>query len=292
MAAREQTALAVRPGRDSGLGASGTAVDPGPPPGCRSVELMGVRVDRVDGPEAIDRIMSSIEAGVGGWVITPNVDILRRIVSDPAFARLAASADLSIADGMPLIWASRLQGTSLPARVAASELVFPLAQEAAWRRKSLFLLGGAPGTAEDTAFVLLDHAPSVSIAGYYAPPSGFEDDDQEMRRIIKILSDATPDIVLCAFGCPKQERLMVELRHWLPATWFIGVGGSFTIASGQTPAAPGWMRRSGLEWLHRLRLEPRRLFRRYIVDDLPFALRLLLSSALAGLSWRRSRRSA
>jgi N-acetylglucosaminyldiphosphoundecaprenol N-acetyl-beta-D-mannosaminyltransferase len=236
--------------------------------------------------------MSSLDAGVGGWVITPNVDILRRIVSDPAFARLAAQADLSIADGMPLIWASRLQGTSLPARVAASELVFPLAQEAAWRRKSLFLLGGAPGTAEDTAFVLLDHAPSVSIAGYYAPPSGFEDDDQEMRRIIKILSDATPDIVLCAFGCPKQERLIVELRQWLPATWFIGVGGSFTIASGQTPAAPRWMRRSGLEWLHRLRLEPRRLFRRYIINDLPFALRLLVTSALVGLPWRRERRGA
>ena len=290
MAAREQTALAVRPGRDSGLGASGTAVDPGPPPGCRSVELMGVRVDRVDGREAIDRIMSSIEAGVGGWVITPNVDILRRIVSDPAFARLAASADLSIADGMPLVWASRLQGTSLPARVAASELVFPLTREAARLEYSLFLLGGASGTAEETAFALLDHAPAASIVGTYAPPVGFEDDDEELLRIIRMLRDSAPDIVLCAFGCPKQERLIVELRQWLPHTWFIGVGGSFTIASGHTPAAPRWMRRSGLEWLHRLRLEPRRLFRRYIVNDLPFALRLLVTSALVGVSWRRSRR--
>ena len=217
MAAREQAVVAVRPERASGPGASRTAVDPGPPPGRPSVELMGVRVDRVDGREAIDRIMSSIEAGVGGWVITPNVDILRRIVSDPAFARLAASADLSIADGMPLVWASRLQGTSLPARVAASELVFPLTREAARLEYSLFLLGGASGTAQETAFALLDHAPAASIVGTYAPPVGFEHDEEELLRIIRMLRDSAPDIVLCAFGCPKQERLMVELRQWLPA---------------------------------------------------------------------------
>jgi N-acetylglucosaminyldiphosphoundecaprenol N-acetyl-beta-D-mannosaminyltransferase len=165
--------------------------------------------------------------------------------------------------------------------------VFPLAKEAARLQKTLFLLGGAPDTAEETAFVLLDHAPSASVVGTYAPPVGFEHDDDEMQRMIKILRDAAPDIVLCAFGCPKQERLMVELRRWLPGTWFIGVGGSFTIASGRTPAAPSWMRRAGLEWVHRLRHEPRRLSRRYLVDDLPFATRLLITSALRRFRRRR-----
>ena len=292
MAAREQAVLEARRAPAIGPGPRPIAVDPGAPPERPTVELMGVRVDRVDGRAAIDRIMSSIEAGVGGWVITPNVDIMRRIVSDPVFARLAASADLSIADGMPLVWASRLQGTSLPARVAASELVFPLTREAARLEYTLFLLGGASDTAQETAFALLDHAPAASIVGTYAPPMGFEHDEEELLRIIRMLRDSAPDIVLCAFGCPKQERLMVELRQWLPATWFIGVGGSFTIASGHTPKAPRWMRRLGLEWLHRLRLEPRRLFRRYIIDDLPFALRLLVTSALVGLPWRRSRRGA
>ena len=290
MATRQEGMVAARPNTASGPPTRTTAVDPGAAPGRPSVELMGVRVDQIDGPGAIDRIMSSIEAGVGGWVLTPNVDILRRIVTDPDFARLAAQADLSIADGMPLVWASRLQGTSLPARVAGSELVFPLTREAARHGYPLFLLGGAPGTAEETAFALLDHAPTARIAGAYAPPEGFEHEDLELLRIIRMLRDNAPDIVLCAFGCPKQEQLMVKLRQWLPATWFIGVGGSFTIASGQTPVAPMWMRRAGLEWLHRLRLEPRRLFRRYIVHDLPFALRLLVTSALVGLPWRRSRR--
>jgi N-acetylglucosaminyldiphosphoundecaprenol N-acetyl-beta-D-mannosaminyltransferase len=231
--------------------------------------------------------MNALGHGMGGWVITPNVDILRRIVSDPAFAALASQADLSIADGMPLVWASRLRGTPLPARVNGCELLFPLTQEASRRGYSLFLLGGAPGTAEKTASVLLGHAPRASIAGTYAPPVGFERDDTETRRIVKILSDATPDIVLCAFGCPKQERLMAELRSSLPHTWFIGIGGSFTIISGLTPAAPAWMRRWGLEWVHRLRLEPQRLSRRYLVDDLPFAVRLLLTSALDGIrQWR------
>jgi N-acetylglucosaminyldiphosphoundecaprenol N-acetyl-beta-D-mannosaminyltransferase len=170
--------------------------------------------------------------------------------------------------------------------------VFPLAEEASRRGYSLFLLGGAPGTADQTATTLLEHAPGVTITGAYAPPIGCERDPTEMRRIVSILSEAAPDIVLCAFGCPKQERLMVELRTWLPRSWFIGVGGSFTIASGQTPAAPSWMRRSGLEWVHRLRLEPKRLARRYLVDDLPFAIRLLGTSTLAGFGRRRSARRA
>ena len=292
MAALVPTELSGPPARASGLGTNGTALDPRVSLAPVRVDLMGALVDRVDGPTAIDRIMSSLQAGAGGWVITPNVDILRRIVSDPAFAHVAGQADLSIADGMPLVWASRLQGTPLPARVAASELVYPLASEAARHGYSLFLLGGAPGTAEETAFSLLDHAPSATIAGSYAPPMGFEQDDEEFERIIKILTDQAPDIVLCAFGCPKQERLMVQLRQWLPGTWFIGVGGSFTIASGRTPAAPAWMRRSGLEWVHRLRLEPRRLFHRYLVEDLPFAIRLLVTSALVGIDRRRPGQSA
>jgi N-acetylglucosaminyldiphosphoundecaprenol N-acetyl-beta-D-mannosaminyltransferase len=286
MAPRQPGVLAM----SSGPGTTVTADVAGAPSGRPCVELMGVRVDQVDSAGAIERILSSIEKGVGGWVITPNVDILRRIVSDPAFAHVAAQADLSIADGMPLVWASRLQGTSLPARVAASELVFPLTKEAARLGYTLFLLGGAPGAAEDTAHALLDDVPSECLAGTYAPPDGFERDHEEVLRIIRILRGCAPNIVLCAFGCPKQERLIVELRQWLPRTWFIGVGGSFTIASGRTPAAPPWMRRSGLEWLHRLRLEPRRLFRRYIVDDIPFALRLLAGSALVGFPLRRSRR--
>jgi N-acetylglucosaminyldiphosphoundecaprenol N-acetyl-beta-D-mannosaminyltransferase len=236
--------------------------------------------------------MSSLDVGVGGWVITPNVDILRRIVSDPIFAGIAAQADLSIADGMPVVWASRLQGTPLPERVAASELVFPLATEVAQHGYRLFLLGGAPGMAEHTASLLLEHAPATRIAGTYAPPLGFEQDDEEIETMLKLLSGATPHIVLCAFGCPKQEQLMVELRRRLPSMWFIGVGGTFTIVSGRTPAAPSWMRRSGLEWLHRLALEPRRLFRRYLIDDLPFAIRLLVTSALVGLGRRVASRHA
>lgn len=269
-----------------------TAFHPVAPPSPPAVEILGARLDQVDGPGAIGHIMSSLDVGVGGWVITPNVDILRRIVSDPIFAGIAAQADLSIADGMPVVWASRLQGTPLPERVAASELVFPLATEVAQHGHRLFLLGGAPDMAEHTASLLLEHAPSTRIAGTYAPPVGFEDDAEEIERIVKLLSDASPDIVLCAFGCPKQERLMVELRRWLPGTWFIGVGGTFTIVSGQTPAAPPWMRRSGLEWVHRLGLEPRRLFRRYLVDDLPFAIRLLITSALVGFGRRVTSRRA
>lgn len=253
--------------------------------GVPAVELMGVRVDNVDEAGVVERIRSSLEDGRGGWVATPNVDILRQLVADRDLAVLVEQADLVIPDGMPLVWASRLQGTPLQARVPGSELIYPLAFAAAAHGFRMYLLGGDRDVAERAADVLLARAPGLQIAGTYSPPQGFESDAREVADITRLLTTAAPDIVICAFGFPKQERLMTVLRDQLPATWFVGAGGTLTITSGRTPAAPTWMRRHGLEWLHRLRLEPRRLFRRYVIDDVPFAIRLLAVSARS-TSWR------
>jgi N-acetylglucosaminyldiphosphoundecaprenol N-acetyl-beta-D-mannosaminyltransferase len=238
------------------------------------VELAGVRFDALTEQQAVAAILHAVEAGRGGWVLTPNLAILRAIARSAGVRSLVAGADLVLADGVPVLWASRLQGTPLPQTVPGSSLVFSLAAGAAQRGASIFLLGGNPGVAEVAARRLRDRCPGLAVAGTLSPPFGFEHDPAELRRIREALAAARPDIVFVGLGFPKQERLIAELRETLPRAWFLGVGIALSFAAGDLARAPVLLRRLGLEWLYRLAQEPRRLYRRYLVEGLPFALRL------------------
>jgi N-acetylglucosaminyldiphosphoundecaprenol N-acetyl-beta-D-mannosaminyltransferase len=253
----------------------------------RRVELLRMPLDRVSEAEAIGSVIGALDSGRGGWVITPNLECLRQFTRAPDVARMFDEADLVVADGMPLTWAARLAGTPLPARVAGSDLVWSLTAEASMHGRSIFLLGGAPGVSERAAQVMRANYPGMRIAGVHSPPYGFEDDPAELERIRALLRDSEPDVVYVALGFPRQERLIRQLRGELPNAWFIGVGISFSFLSGDVARAPDWLQRIGLEWAHRLASEPRRLARRYLVYDLPFAARLGLH-----VLWRRvTRRS-
>lgn len=251
-----------------------------------SVRLLGVRIHAIRERECIDQILNALDEGRGGWVITPNLDILRQAVRDQSIAALLAKADLVVPDGMPLIWASRLQRTPLPQRVAGSTLIVTLCEAAGRADRSVFLLGGAPGAAERAANILEQRCPGLRIVSTCCPPFGFESQPNEIETIRSAVRSADPDIVFVALGSPKQERLIQELRREFPGCWWIGVGISFSFLAGDVRRAPRWMQRIGLEWLHRLCQEPRRLGRRYLVDGLPFAVRLLTGSAWRGLAGR------
>src|SRR5688500_5117354 len=181
-----------------------------------SVVLWGVRLDSITETQCIGHILDELDAGRGGMLVTPNLDHLQRCTKNLAFGALVAEADLVVADGMPLVWASRLQGTPLPERVAGSNLITTLSGGAAGRGRSIYLLGGSEGTAEGAARVLVDRFPSLKIAGTWYPPIGFENDTQQMADIVASLSAARPDIVYVALGSPKQERLIARLRPILP----------------------------------------------------------------------------
>lgn len=242
--------------------------------GATRVRLLGLELDRVSEAEAIGKILRGLAAGRGGVVVTPNLDHLRQLARRPELESLYRQADLVVADGMPLVWASRLQGLPLPERVAGSELVWSLTAEAALRGKSIFLLGGAPGACQAAADRLRECYPGARFAGHLCPPLGFEYDSKQIELIRNTLREAQPDIVYVALGFPKQERLTAYLQSEFPHMWFLGVGFSLSFVSGQASRAPGWMIRHGLEWLHRLFHDPRRLASRYLVHDLPFAVRL------------------
>ena len=258
-----------------------------PPQPFPTVTLRGVSFAQVTEAETVDLVLDALAAGRGGWMITSNLDHLLRAGKDAEFRAMLDEADVVVADGKPLVWAARLRGTPLPERVAGSSLVSTLSAAAAKRGRTLFLLGGDEGIADAAATVLTKRYPGLRIAGTYYPPMGFERDPDQMRQIGEALRAAKPNIVYVALGSPKQERLIRTLRGEAPGAWWIGVGISLSFLAGHVDRAPRWMQAVGLEWLHRMAQEPRRLFRRYVIDGIPFAVGLLAGSALARLSGRR-----
>lgn len=250
------------------------------------IALRGISIHAVSERECVDHVFDELGAGRGGWIVTPNLDHLRRLTRDANFRSLCERAELRVADGMPLLWAARLQGTPLPERVAGSNLIWSLSERAARAGRSVYLLGGDPGTAEESARVLRERFTSLRIAGIHCPAPGFERDAQALAQISAELARSGADLVLVALGSPKQEQLIAQLCAQLPRAWWIGIGISFSFVAGRVTRAPRWMQRLGLEWVHRLAQEPRRLARRYLVDGLPFAAALLV-----GCAWRGMRRT-
>lgn len=249
-------------------------------PAAGRIQLMGMDIDALTEGEAISTVLAGLAAGRGGWVITPNLDHLRHFHRAPDLRAMFAQADLVLADGMPLIWASRVQNTPLPERVAGSDLIVSLTRAASRRGRSVFLLGGNPGAADTAADRLCEANPRLRVAGTCCPPLGFESEPAEVGRITAAIEEANPDIVYVGLGFPKQEQLIAQIRNQFPNTWFLGVGVSLSFVGGDKARAPQWMRNTGLEWLHRLASEPRRLFGRYVVHGVPFAVSLMSHSAL------------
>lgn len=250
-------------------------------------EIGGVRFHRCTENDVVQHIITCSLAGEGGWVVTPNVDVCRQIKRDEQVRALVDRATLVVGDGMPIVWASRLCRQPLPERVAGSSLLYSLSEAAVTAGRSIYLLGGTPGTPEAAASRLSDMYPGLKVAGTDSPPFGYEQEEIEIAAICRRLSLAAPDIVYVGLGFPKQEKLIEVLALLLPAAWFIGCGAAIGFAAGTTRRAPPWMQNAGLEWLHRLFSEPRRLFKRYVIQDMPYAASLLASSCAVRMMGKR-----
>jgi N-acetylglucosaminyldiphosphoundecaprenol N-acetyl-beta-D-mannosaminyltransferase len=243
------------------------------------IRLMGVPVAVASEQTAAEALLDAADAGRGHWTITANLDHLRRYRSEPVARELMDEADLIVADGMPLVWASRVAGTPLPERVAGSRLVWSICREASARGHSIFLLGGNDGVAEDAADIFTARYPELEIAGTMCPQRGFMRSELELGRIGRRVEQADPSIVFVALGFPTQDLLIRILRERLPNVVFVGVGISLSYATGDASQAPEWICNMGMEWAYRLSQEPSRLVRRYLVDGMPFAIRMMSSAA-------------
>ena len=246
----------------------------------QQTRLMGTPMAVVTEAEAVEAIVASAEAGQGHWTVTANLDHLRRYHASALDRSLIDEADLVVADGMPVIWASRIAGESLPERVSGSSMIWSICEAAGARGQSVFLLGGEQNVASRAADVFRATYPGLEIAGTACPPPGFERSDRELALVQEQVVDAAPNIVFVALGFPKQDLLIQTLREFLPEASFLGVGISLSYATGDLSRPPAWICNLGLEWAYRLWQEPTpRLARRYLVDGLPFALRLMMSAA-------------
>ena len=237
------------------------------------IDVMGMPVAQVDAGALLDHVFAELRAGRGGWLVTANLDFLKRHRRDATARALYDSADIRVADGMPLVWAARLAGDDLPERVAGSSLLLPIAARANSEQRSIYLLGGTETGASGAQRILATSYPTLRIersSPYVSSPPSTAD----VETIADALSQATPDIVLIGMGSPKQELLIAALRTRFPTTWMIGVGISFSLLAGEVHQAPVWVSQVGLEWVHRMAQEPGRLWRRYLVDGIPFALEL------------------
>lgn len=265
----------------------GDALGAGNLPGGR-VLVDGVPFDALTEDLVVDRVMGALADGRGGAVVTPNVDIHRRL-RRPEFRDVVDGADLLVPDGMPLVWASRLAGTPLPERVTGASLIWSLSAGAAANRRSVYLLGAASGVAETAAQRLVARLPELSVVGWYSPPLGFETSPAQMEAVAVRLREAQPDLVFVALGFPRQERLIARMREVVPSAWFIGCGASVDFVAGRVRRAPHVVQALGLEWVFRLVQEPRRLARRYLVDDAPHAVALLARAAALRIAPRSNR---
>jgi N-acetylglucosaminyldiphosphoundecaprenol N-acetyl-beta-D-mannosaminyltransferase len=250
-------------------------------PHAGTARIAGLDFDSLSEQQVVTRVVESLDQHQGGLIATVNIDICHQISHDQAAYDLVQDASLVVADGMPLVWAARLSGQPLPERVTGSSLIFALSAAAAQHGRSVYLLGGEPGVPERAAAELTRRFSDLKVAGTDSPPVGFDTRSDELAEVASRVAAARPDIVFAGLGFPKQERVIAQIAPGLPGTWFIGCGAAIPFAAGVLPRAPRWMQQAGLEWVHRLISEPRRLYRRYLGNDLLFAVRLLIASAAA-----------
>lgn len=244
------------------------------PPVLRKLVLvLGIPIDDLDMEQTLDRLEEFIHigrrSGKSHQVATVNADFVVKALQDPELCYLLQGADLATADGIPLVWGARLLGVPLEERVAGSDMVPALVGRAAEKGYSIYLLGAGPGVAARAAEVLKEKHPGLKIAGVQSPP--FSPVLEMSPKIVDEINAAQPDILLVAFGNPKQEKWIDMTRASLSVPVIIGVGATLDFIAGSKKRAPLWMQRLGLEWLFRLLQEPARLWRRYVVDIVVFS---------------------
>ena len=230
--------------------------------------VLGVRVDCLDMEASLDRIEQFVDAGGHHLVATVNPEFVMRATADQDFARVLESADLCLADGSGVVWAARRQGCAMREPVTGVDLIPPLAALCARRGFRIFLLGAAPGVANDLATRLRAEHPELEVEAHAGTPDPSAD-----AATLALIRVHKPQVLLVAYGHPKQELWIDRMRDSLGVAVAMGVGGSFDYLTGRIPRAPAWMRRAGLEWLFRLVRQPWRVRRMAVLPI--YALRVL-----------------
>lgn len=217
----------------------------------RRITIGGVGFDPLTESEVVTYVRTSLDRSAGGRLLILDVDVLRRVAADPLLRADCGDADLVVADGRPMVWASRLAGTPLPGRVAAADLILTLSAGLAHDQRSVYLLGGQselggrPAGAERAAAIVSFACPGLAVAGYASPRADLDTDPAGLADLHAEIIEAKPDVVFTGVGGPTRHRLFADLRGDLPGTWFVGCGAAIERLVGdrsrfQPPQHPGY----------------------------------------------------
>ena len=231
------------------------------------MRFMNSYIDNVTLDEAIEHIEECIRQRKIGHVITPNVDQIVRMETDSYFKEICDNAELLLTDGHPLLWIAKWYKTPIKEKICGSDLVPELCELAAQKGYSVFFLGAAPGVAQRAADKLKETLPDLKVAGTYSPPIGFEKDEQELDKINQMLFDSHADMLFVGMGVPKQDIFIYENMQKYQIPMSFSIGGTIDFIAGEQKRAPKWVNKIGMEWLYRLCQSPKRMFKRYIIDD-------------------------
>ncbi len=232
------------------------------------MKFMNIEIDNLTMKETLIEINKLIKANKNAFVVTPNVDHIIQLEKGGELLEAYKQADLILTDGKPLIWISKWYGTPIKQKISGSDLFPHLCALAAHKGYRMFFLGAAEGVAVKAAENLRKKYEGLQVVGTYSPPKGFENDEAEMIKIRNMIVDAHPHILIVALGCPKQEFFILHNREKLGVPLSLGLGASLDFEAGNIKRAPKWMADCGLEWLFRITQDPKRLAKRYLIDDM------------------------
>ncbi len=230
----------------------------------------GVRIDKAGSKDVHDFIAERINSKIASHIISINVDVLIKARKDFELKSIINNSELVLADSRILLFSSYLLGSPLEENITGSNFVLSFSDWAAKKGYKLFLLGAAPGVAAKAAEILIQKNSNMKIVGTYSPPFGFENNEEENKKMIKMIKECNPDVLFVAFGVPKQEKWIWRYKDEYNVPVSVGIGATFDYISGNVRRAPKWMQKIGLEWLFRLCQEPRRLWKRYLIGNTIF----------------------
>lgn len=230
--------------------------------------LLNTYVSNVTMEETVEAIEAMIASGKKSYVVAINVDVVMKIENDPYLKEITDKADMVLVDGTPLVWIAKAHKKPVKEKVSGSDLVPQLCKTAAEKGYTVFILGGKDGVAQQAKANLEKKYPGIRIVGTYAPPVGFEKNAEELAKTNAAITGASPDLLITCFGCPKQEKFIYENMENYDARVSVCAGATVDFLAGNVKRAPKWMSDHGLEWFYRFTQEPKRLFKRYFVDDM------------------------
>lgn len=232
----------------------------------KTLNVFGLRFNRVTLNEAVDLVIAAAKARTPGYVVTPNVNFVTLLPSEPDLRDICNRAAFAFVDGWPIVWASnRLNREGLPERVAGADLFPLICQKAEQQGLSLALMGAAEGVAEEATRRLKISYPDLNIVGIYSPPIEPEFSEQTSAKMVAFCNELRPDILLLGMGIPKQERWIAANIDNIDIGIALCFGGVIDFAAGKIKRAPQWVITSGFEWLWRLCMSPGQYWKRTIL---------------------------